>query len=118
MAFCAPTQLSISLPTIIPRLTGVLTDSSNQVEAAAKKSLEQFGEVISNPEIQSLVSVLLKALAYPEKASAALNALLKMSFAHYIDSSSLALVRLFTYAIHISLINMPIGDAYHRTWFT
>lgn len=92
MAFCAPTQLSVSLPTVIPRLTGVLTDSHAQVRTAASKSLKQFGEVISNPEIQSLVPTLLKALVDPDKGPGALNALLKMSFAHYIDSSSLALV--------------------------
>ena len=94
MAFCAPTQLSVSLPTVIPRLTGVLTDSHAQVRTAANKSLKQFGEVISNPEIQSLVPILLKALVDPDKGPVALTALLKMSFTHYIDSSSLALVRL------------------------
>ncbi|KIJ51382.1 hypothetical protein M422DRAFT_43931 [Sphaerobolus stellatus SS14] len=92
MAYCAPTQLSISLPTVIPRLTGVLADSHTQVRTAANKSLKQFGEVISNPEIQGLVPVLLKALVDPEKGPAALTALLKTSFAHYIDASSLALV--------------------------
>lgn len=92
MAFCAPTQLSISLPTVIPRLTGVLADSHAQVRTAANKSLKQFGEVINNPEIQALVPVLLKALSDPEKGPSALTALLKTSFAHYIDPSSLALV--------------------------
>lgn len=92
MAFCAPTQLSISLPTVIPRLTGVLADSHTQVRTAANKSLKQFGEVINNPEIQALVPVLLKALVDPDKGPAALTALLKTSFAHYIDPSSLALV--------------------------
>lgn len=100
MAFCAPTQLSISLPTVIPRLTGVLTDSHAQVRTAANKSLKQFGEVISNPEIQSLVPTLLKALVDPDRGPAALTALLKMSFAHYIDSSSLALVCLFLKHLH------------------
>ncbi|KZV97501.1 ARM repeat-containing protein [Exidia glandulosa HHB12029] len=92
MAYLAPSQLSISLPTIIPRLTGVLTDSHAQVRAAANKSLKQFGEVISNPEIQHLVPVLLKAFVDPDKAPPALSALLKTTFAHYIDASSLALV--------------------------
>ncbi len=61
MAFCAPKQLSVSLPTVIPRLSGVLTDSHAQVRTSANKSLKQFGEVINNPEIQSLVPTLLKA---------------------------------------------------------
>ncbi|CAL1711997.1 unnamed protein product [Somion occarium] len=92
IAYCAPKQLSQSLPIVIPRLTGVLTDSHAQVRAAANKSLKQFGEVISNPEIQSLVPVFLKAMVDPDKTSNALTALLKTSFAHYIDHSSLALV--------------------------
>lgn len=92
MAFCAPKQLSSALPTVIPQLTVVLTDSHAQVRAAGNKSLKQFGEVISNPEIHSLVSTLLKALVDPEKTPVALNALLKKSFVHYIDSPSLAIV--------------------------
>ncbi|KAF9047662.1 armadillo-type protein [Panaeolus papilionaceus] len=92
MAYCSPRQLSISLPIVIPRLTGVLTDSHAQVRTSANKSLKQFGEVISNPEIQSLVPVLLKALVDPSKTPTALTSLLKKSFMHYIDHSSLALV--------------------------
>lgn len=94
MAYCAPRQLSLSLPVVIPQLTGVLTDSHAQVRAAADRSLKQFGEVISNPEIQALVPVLLKALVDPERTPRALTSLLKMSFMHYIDHSSLALVSL------------------------
>lgn len=115
MAFCAPTQLSISLPTVIPRLTGVLTDSHAQVRAAANKSLKQFGEVISNPEIQSLVPVLLKALVDPDKGPTALTALLKMSFAHYIDSSSLALVCLFS--IFDLVAYLDEGHTHRGAWF-
>ena len=94
MAYCAPRQLSQSLPIIIPCLTDVLTDSHAQVRAAANKSLKQFGEVISNPEIQSLVPIFLKAMVDPAKTPNALSSLLKTSFMHYIDHSSLALVRL------------------------
>ncbi|CCA74203.1 related to translation activator GCN1 [Serendipita indica DSM 11827] len=92
MAFCAPKQLSSALPTVVPQLTLVLTDSHAQVRAAGSKSLKQFGEVISNPEIHSLVPTLLKALVDPEKTPNALSALLKKSFVHYIDSASLAIV--------------------------
>lgn len=95
MAYCSPRQLSLSLPIIIPRLTGVLTDSHAQVRTTANKSLKMFGEVISNPEIQALVPALLKALVDPAKTPNALSSLLKTSFVHYIDHSSLALVRLW-----------------------
>jgi hypothetical protein len=92
MAYCAPRQLSQSLPVVIPQLTSVLTDSHKEVRNSADRSLKQFGEVISNPEIQTLVPVLLKALVDPDRTPRALTALLKTSFMHYIDHSSLALV--------------------------
>ncbi|CBQ69258.1 related to translation activator GCN1 [Sporisorium reilianum SRZ2] len=93
MAYCAPKQLSLSLPTVIPRLSEVLTDSHTQVRTAANKSLKQFGEVINNPEIKQLVPVLLKALIDPNtKTGTALKGVLETSFVHYIDSPSLALV--------------------------
>ena len=99
MAYCSPRQLSLSLPIVIPRLTEVLTDSHAQVRTAANKSLKQFGEVITNPEIQKLVPTLLKALVDPAKTSLALGSLLKTTFMHYIDHSSLALVRVMSAAI-------------------
>ncbi|KAG0234297.1 armadillo-type protein [Mortierella sp. GBAus27b] len=93
MAFCAPKQLSISLPTIIPRLSDVLTDSHTAVQDAARLALTQFGQVISNPEIQGLVPAMMAALCEPNtKTHPALTALLETSFVHYIDSPSLALV--------------------------
>ena len=95
MAFCAPRQLSLSLPTIIPQLTGVINDSHAQVKSAANTSLKRFGEVLSNPEIKAIQSTLMKALADPAaKTNNALSALLKTSFEHYLDAPSLALVRL------------------------
>ncbi|KAK4705757.1 hypothetical protein P7C70_g456, partial [Phenoliferia sp. Uapishka_3] len=93
MAFLAPKQLSASLPTIIPRLTEVLTDSHKQVREAANTSLKRFGEVVTNPEIQAMTAVLLEALVDPSrKTPKALDALLSTTFAHFIDSSSLALI--------------------------
>lgn len=93
MAFCAPRQLSAALPTVIPRLSDVLTDSHRQVSAAANQSLKQFGEVIHNPEIHHLVPTLLKALVDPNaKTASALKALLHTKFVHYIDGPSLALI--------------------------
>jgi hypothetical protein len=93
MAFCAPKQLSLSLPTIIPHLTGVINDSHAQVKSAANTSLKRFGEVLENPEVKAMQSTLMKALADPTaKTANALAVLLKTRFEHYLDAPSLALV--------------------------
>ncbi|GAA5925263.1 hypothetical protein JCM3775_006409 [Rhodotorula graminis] len=93
MAFLAPRQLSASLPTILPRLTEVLTDTHKQVRESANTSLKRFGEVVTNPEIQEMTSVLLDALVDPARKTAqALDTLLTTTFAHFIDASSLALL--------------------------
>jgi hypothetical protein len=93
MAYLDPQQLAQSLPEIIPPLTGVLNDSHKEVRLAANRSLKRFGEVINNPEIKSLVDVLLKALSDPTKyTDNALDSLIKVSFIHYLDAPSLALV--------------------------
>jgi hypothetical protein len=93
MAYLDPQQLAQSLPEIIPPLTGVLNDSHKEVRLGANRSLKRFGEVISNPEIKSLVDVLLKALSDPTKyTDNALDSLIKVQFVHYLDAPSLALV--------------------------
>lgn len=93
MAYLDPQQLAQSLPDIIPPLTAVLNDSHKEVRAAAKQSLKRFGEVINNPEVKSLVDILLKALSDPTKyTDDALDSLIKVQFVHYLDAPSLALV--------------------------
>ena len=103
MAYLDSEQLANSLPDIIPPLTAVLTDSHKEVRAAANSSLQRFGEVITNPEIKSLVGILLKALSDPTKyTEEALDGLIKVSFVHYLDAPSLALV--------VRILERGLGD--------
>jgi hypothetical protein len=103
MAYLDPQQLASSLPEIIPPLTNVLNDSHKEVRAAANRSLQRFGEVISNPEVKSLVNILLKALSDPTKyTDDALDALIKVSFIHYLDAPSLALI--------VRILERGLGD--------
>ena len=103
MAYLDPHQLALSLPNIIPPLTNVLNDSHKEVRASANRSLQRFGDVINNPEVKGLVSVLLKALSDPTRhTDDALDALIKVSFIHYLDAPSLALV--------VRILERGLGD--------
>ncbi|KAJ5888776.1 hypothetical protein N7495_008817 [Penicillium taxi] len=103
MAYLDPQQLAASLTEIIPPLTEVLNDTHKEVRNAANRSLQRFGEVISNPEVKSLVNVLLKALSDPTKyTDEALDSLIKVSFVHYLDAPSLALV--------VRILERGLGD--------
>lgn len=93
MAYLDPAQLSASLSTIVPQIVAVLNDSHKEVRKAADQSLNRFGEVIRNPEIQKLVPILIKAIGDPTKyTEEALDALIQTQFVHYIDGPSLALI--------------------------
>ncbi len=93
MAFCAPRQLSACLPTIVPRLAVVLTDTHAKVQDSAREALAHIGSVIRNPEIQLHVPLLLKAMDDPDvHTKEALDALIHTSFIHTIDAPSLSLI--------------------------
>ena len=93
MSNCAPRQLAIFLPQIIPMLQTTMTDSHTKVAAAGEASLLKIGDVVQNPEIKNIRKYIIDALADPaEHASSALDALIETEFVHEIDTSSLALI--------------------------
>lgn len=93
MAHCAPRQLGSCLPQVVPKLMQALTDSHPKVREAGKLALKDIGSVVQNPEITSVLKILMNALEDPNKyATAALQQLQSMTFKHSIDAPSLALV--------------------------
>ncbi|KRZ76846.1 Translational activator GCN1 [Trichinella papuae] len=92
MAYCAPKQLSISLPQIVPNLVELLFETHERVQQSALQALRAVAKVIKNPEILNISDSLLVALENPEKTENCLKQLVHTRFMHYIDAPSLALV--------------------------
>lgn len=93
MAHCAPKQLGTALPTVVPQLSGALTDSHPKVRTAAGEALEHVASVVKNPEVRELTPRLLQALASPtEHTLPCLQILLKTVFVNAVDAPSLSLL--------------------------
>ena len=93
MAYCAPKVLATYLPQIIPKLNNVLQDPKKDVTTAATAALKNIGSVVRNPEIASLVPLLIESITKGgEHTKKALNALINTSFTNVVDVPSLALV--------------------------
>jgi hypothetical protein len=67
----APRQVGRCLPAAVPKLMECLQDTHPKVSAAAMAALADVAAVISQPEIQKNMSVLIDALSKPEQKTAA-----------------------------------------------
>jgi len=74
MAHCAPRQLGTALPSVVPKLSEVLSDPHPKVQLAARQALKEVGTGISVVLIPISVAIDLESLiadkqAYQEHAS-------------------------------------------------
>ncbi|KAG5481373.1 hypothetical protein LSCM4_07084 [Leishmania orientalis] len=93
VAFCSPKQLAAALPEIMKHIRGCLFDVNNAVSVAASNALRRVAGVVSNPEIQEHVELILNAMRSPStETETALDALLYTRFVNMIDPASLALI--------------------------
>ena len=66
----APRQVGRCLPAAVPKLMECLQDTHPKVSAAAMAALSDVASVISQPEIQKNMAVLIDALSKPEQKTA------------------------------------------------
>lgn len=93
MGNCAPKQLSLCLPTIVPKVIEVLGDSHMKVQEASTQALRELCRAIRNPEISSLSKQIMGALQDPaNNTHSCLVSITKLEFKHFIDAASLSLI--------------------------
>lgn len=93
MANCSPKQLSMCLPTIVPKIIDVLGDSHMKVQEASSQALRQLCLAIRNPEISSLSKPIMAALQDPANSThSCLALIIHLEFKHVIDAASLSLI--------------------------
>jgi hypothetical protein len=93
MAYCAPKQLSMCLPKIVPKLSETLTETHPKIRSSANEALTLIGSAIQNPEVSKIVDILIIAISNPYECNEkGLEILLKTKFVHYIDAPALSLL--------------------------
>lgn len=93
MSNCAPKQLSLCLPTIVPKIIDALGDSHMKVQEAAITALNQLCKAIRNPILSGLSKKIILALQDPANHTHdCLSAITTLRFEHYIDAASLSLI--------------------------
>ena len=81
------------LPIIVPKLVKTLTETHPKIRESTNEALTVIGSTIKNPEISSIVDILIISISNPyEKTVNGLEVLLKTQFIHYIDAPSLSLL--------------------------
>ena len=92
MAYCAPKQLSSTLPQVVPALTEVLTHSHPRVKDSANAALAllaRSSRIQRSPPSCRPFYTLSEPSSHTQDA---LDALAKTQFEHYVDTPSLALI--------------------------
>lgn len=93
VASCSPKELAATLPVVMKHIIPCLFEVNNFVSTAAYNALRRVAGVVSNPEIQEQLEVILKAMRSPNsETDAALDALMYTRFVNVVDPASLALI--------------------------
>ncbi|QSL65937.1 hypothetical protein MERGE_003074 [Pneumocystis wakefieldiae] len=88
----APCQMSYRLPELIPVLSESMWDTKTEVKNQARKTMTNVCSLISNPDIDKFIPVLIDCIAQPEKVPETIHTLGATTFVQEVHASTLSIM--------------------------
>ncbi|KAG5518066.1 hypothetical protein PMAC_003252 [Pneumocystis sp. 'macacae'] len=88
----APCQMSYRLPELIPILSESMWDARLEIKNQARKTMTEVCSLISNPDIERFIPILIDCIAQPEKVSETIHTLGATTFVQEVHASTLSIM--------------------------
>jgi len=89
---CAPSQLSVRLPDLVPVMSEAMWDTKPEVKKAAKETMERVCSLIQNADIDRFIPALIRCIAQPENVPETVHLLGATTFVQEVGSSTLSIM--------------------------
>jgi len=88
----APEQLGFALPTVVPEVTGSMSDPKKDISKAAHDALVAACDVIGNRDIEHMTGKIVRSIVAPADVPEIMHALAGVTFVQSVQSPALAMV--------------------------
>jgi len=88
----APEQLGYALPTVVPEVTGSMSDPKKDISKAAHDALVAACDVIGNRDIEHMTGKIVRSIVAPADVPEIMHALAGVTFVQSVQSPALAMV--------------------------
>ncbi|KAG4304816.1 hypothetical protein PORY_001869 [Pneumocystis oryctolagi] len=88
----ASSQMSYRLPELIPVLSESMWDTRTEIKNQARKTMEEVCSLISNPDIERFIPILIDCIAEPEKVPETVHTLGATTFVQEVHASTLSIM--------------------------
>lgn len=105
----APGQITLSLPEIIPIVSGCVNDARPQVAEAAREAMEEVCKAIQNKDIDHLIPIIMSALARPTEVPEAVHKLSACVFIEKVEAPVLSMLVPLLVSQHLPLVGVAVG---------
>jgi elongation factor 3 len=92
LATAHPLEVSVLLPKLVPRLSGMVWDTKTQVSKSAGKAILDCCNTNLNPDVKKAIPAVVAAIVKPSETVPAIEELMHTTFIASVDSSTLSIL--------------------------